>query len=87
MNTVFGNIDLVIHVANPTAILGFIWALVKIAVPTGLSIRDSMRDTVHELVALQKSIADHEDRLRAIENGWPDRRAPRKHRHEDPSHD
>lgn len=79
----FGTLDLVIHSANLVAILGGIWALIKIAVPTGLSIRDSMRDTVRELTALQRTIADHEARLRAIEYDGPERREPRKHRWED----
>lgn len=77
-----GNLDLVIHIANLGAIGAAIWALVKIAVPTGLSIRDSMRDTVKELQVLQKAIADHENRLRELEYAGPERRR-REHRADD----
>lgn len=66
-NTGLGGIDLFIHGANVAALLGMLWALIKVAVPTGLSVRDSLRDTASQLATLVGVSQDHEKRLREVE--------------------
>lgn len=59
----------VVQGVNITALAAFAYALLKIAVPVGLSVRDSLRDTTNELKELRRTKDDHESRLRTIEHG------------------
>lgn len=60
---------------NIAMLAGGLWGLLKIAVPVGLSVRDSLRDTTNELRTLREHSDDHEERLRAVERYvGPDRR-------------
>lgn len=57
----------VVQGVNILTIAGFAWSMLKIGIPVGLSVRDSLRDTANELRELRRTKDDHEDRLRAIE--------------------
>lgn len=60
--------ELVIRTANVAALFSGAWVIMRVAIPTGLAIRDSLRDTASELAAMKKVTEDHEERLRNLEH-------------------